>query len=292
MSEKRWTREHKFSLLGVILVIATCTVSSIIGLANPEIRLLLGLGSSVEPINTPVPAPVPASETTAQPPPRGHPVLEYFPLYPGTSWTYFYSREAEGHGEDGRSIRGETRVITESVAMVITTISDEVYLAKIIVAGQSVLAGCYETSTLGSDAEYWMVADESRVFIVCSKSEATSLAVELVHSPNGQYATSTSATLPEFMLPLAIGKVWQAFPDFPVDIGGSAYLWHVESKLDLRVPAGTFSDCYRIQLFTLGAATKRWVCPGVGLAAIEYNHHGAVHNYRAELIGYEVTGGK
>lgn len=292
MSEKRWTLEQKIGLVGVIVATVTCTVGSVIGLATPEIRLLLGLESSVEPTNTPLPTIIPSGMTAEGSPIAGHPVLEYFPLYVGTSWTYFHSTEAEGHGEDGRSIMGETSVITETVAMVNTSISDRVYIAKILVHGRSILARCFGTSTLGSNAEYWIVADESRVFIVCSKTEATSLATELAHGLDGEYGTSTPPRLPVFVLPLETGKVWQAFPDLPVEIGGSAYLWHVESKLDLRVPAGAFSDCYRIQLLTGPDATKRWVCPGVGLAAIEYNHHGAVHDYRAELVSYEVTGGE
>lgn len=283
---KKWTRDQRLTLIGLILA----TIGLLLSLTIPEIRRTVGLEASVDSTVTSVPATAYLAPTTADSAIRTHPVLQYFPLYVGTSWTYSYAEEAEGHGDDGRSITAETTAITETVAMVTTTISDKVYVAKIVVSGRPILVDCHETLTLASDAEYWMVADESRVFIACSKRQATALSADLVTDAGADYATSTPPKLPAFILPLEEGSVWQAFPDIPANEHDPAYQWHVQSKLDVRVPAGVFTDCYRIQLFTHPDTTKRWVCPGIGIVAAEYNHHGTTHNYRAELLSYEIAG--
>jgi integrase/recombinase XerD len=70
--------------------------------------------------------------------------------------------------------------------------------------------------------------------------------------------------------------MWQVFQGRAVDREDPAhrYEWYVDSKRAVDVPAGTFTDCYRVQLSTLPDMLIRWVCPRVGITAVEYTHQG------------------
>jgi hypothetical protein len=181
----------------------------------------------------------------------------------------------------------ETGVITETVATISTGGSGGVYVAQIAVTGRSFLRHCPANGIPGGESAYWVVADASRVYVVCSSAEADALAAEL--APGREAGPDeVLGTVPEFVLPLREGRVWQAFPGRPVSGEDSAYQWTVDSKEDLHVPAGTFRDCYRVRLSTLPDTLVHWVCPGVGIAATEYRHHGSPHDYRTDLTGYEI----
>jgi hypothetical protein len=79
-----------------------------------------------------------------------------------------------------------------------------------------------------------------------------------------------------------VGAVWGADPAFPAR-EDTFYQWHVEARTDVDVPAGRFKDCFALAYRTNPDHLMRWVCPGVGLVAWEYDHHGTVEQYRAEL---------
>jgi hypothetical protein len=134
---------------------------------------------------------------------------------------------------------------------------------------------------------YWIVSDRSRVYAACSSAEADALAAELARG-RGAGSDEVLGQVPAFALPLREGEVWQAFPGRPVVEGDPSYQWYVDASVDVDVPAGTFTDCYRVRLSTLPDTLVHWVCPGVGIAATEYTHHGALHDYRTELVGYEI----
>jgi len=208
-----------------------------------------------------------------------HAILTYFPLYEGTSWTYSYVSQTASELE--------TRLVTETVTAVPTSISGRVHLAEIAVSGRSVLDYCGENYVEDVGSSYWMVSDQSRAFVVCSRRDAYFLASDLARGRNRGTA-EVRGDLPEYVFPLQEGEIWQEFTGDPVSLDDPSYQWHVGAKLGVRVPAGTFTDCYRIELFTLPDETMKWVCPGVGLVAVEYSHHGALWEYRAELVSYTV----
>lgn len=308
MSEKRRTRYRRIGLIGAIVGIVACAAVALMALSVPGIPPLFRPGASVEPTVTPVPATVARATSTPAPPTPGppaapatptpeppvlsHPVLATFPLYVGTSWTYTYTEETAGRMEDGSPITRETGVITETVAAVHTDLSEEVYTARIVLAGRSVLGQCLAEPAPGSDGEYWMVADASRLFIACSEDEAKALAVGLVSGPDPEHGDAAQQKLPAFVFPFETGNVWQAFPGPPVEEEGPWYQWYVERQLDAPVPAGTLRDCFALLMLTGPDTMSRWVCPGIGIAAAEYYHHGTVNNYRAELVSYEIGGGE
>lgn len=309
MSENRRTLHRRIGLIGAIVGIGACAAVAGMALPVPGIPPLFRPGASVEPTVTPVPATVARATSTPAPPTPGHPaapatptpeppvpshpVLAYFPLYVGTAWTYAYAEEAASRMEDGSPVTRQTGAITETVAAVNTDLSDEVYTARIVVAGRDVLGECIAEPAPGSDGEYWMVADASRLFIACSEDEANALAVGLVSGPDPEHGDADQQKLPEFVFPLETGNVWQAFPGPPVvEEEGPWYQWYVESQLGAPVPAGTLRDCFAILMLTGPDTMRRWVCPGIGIAAAEYYHHGTVNNYRAELVSYEIRAGE
>ncbi len=217
-----------------------------------------------------------------------HPMLAVFPLYEGTSWTYAYAEETEMGLETG--VVTETVVTTEVVAAVPPQASDAVHVARMAVTGRKFLDRCPENGD-GDGSTYWVVADRSRYYVVCSQGEVTSMTTALLQQ-QADGADEVLGHVPEFVLPLEEGRTWQSFPGQPVTEEGTGYRWIVESTQDARVPAGTFGDCYRMQLATLPDTTFRWVCPGVGVTLVEYVHWGSVHTYRAELIEYQVGAGE
>lgn len=208
-----------------------------------------------------------------------HPVLETLPFYEGASWTYAYTEETDqGVG---------TGIITETVVLVPDGPAG-VYLANVAVTGRTFLLHCPENGVPGGESAYWIVSDASSVYVACSRAEADVLAAELASGPDAG-SDEILGKVPQFVLPLQEGKVWQAFPGRPVDEEDPAYQWYVDSRVDVDVPAGRFTGCYRVRLSTLPDTLVHWVCPAVGIAATEYTHHGSLRDYRAQLIGYEVA---
>jgi hypothetical protein len=208
-----------------------------------------------------------------------HPLLETFPFNEGASWTYAYTEETDAGVDTG--------VITETVITDSSAISDDLYLAEVTVTGRTFLSHCPENGVHGGESAYWIVSDASHVYVACSRAGADALVAELARG-RGAGSDEVPGKVPEFVYPLQEGAVWQAFPGRPVDEDDPAYQWFVDSQVDVDVPAGTFRDCYRVRLSTLPDTLIRWLCPGVGIAATEYTHHGALLNYRAELISYEI----
>ncbi len=164
-------------------------------------------------------------------------------------------------------------------------LSDRARIVGIKVQPFPPLARCPEPAPIEGDADFWYVADKTRLFLACSRDEANDIATRLVHTSDGQVPIDR---LPLYVLPFRVGNVWPAFPGQPVSKEDPAYQWHVEAQLEVRVPAGTFTDRFRILLYTNPDETIRWVCPSVGLVAEEYHHHGAIADYRAELALYRI----
>ena len=208
-----------------------------------------------------------------------HPLLETFPFTEGASWTYAYIEETDAGVETG--------VITETVAAVSTGGSRDVYVAHVAVTGRTFLGPCPASGVSGGESAYWIVSDRSRVYVACSSAEADTLAAELTRGRDAR-TDEVLGHVPAFVLPPREGEVWQAFPGRPVVTDDPSYQWYVDSSVDVDVPAGTFTDCHRVRLSTLPDTLVHWVCPGVGIAATEYTHHGALHDYRAELVGYGI----
>lgn len=73
---------------------------------------------------------------------------------------------------------------------------------------------------------------------------------------------------PLLLFPLEVGQQWLAFgPDIP------EYQWVVETKESVTTPAGSFTNCYRVSLWTRPDHTIIWFCDGIGIVRKTAAHH-------------------
>jgi hypothetical protein len=207
----------------------------------------------------------------------GEKIDDFFPLHLGTTWTYTFSDLNEDYEVEGATMG----TYTERVVMITTGPSDEFRLIGIEQEGESMLSPCYGSTRVVGDLPLWYVTDNQRLYAACSQWEAFSIAESLVGS--SEDGETDSVWPPQLVVPIDVGDVWPAFPGGLSEPVVPDYNWHVEAKADVNVPAGVFTDCFKISLRTLPDAISRWVCPGVGVAAMEYHHSTVARDYRAEL---------
>ena len=207
---------------------------------------------------------------------------DIFPMFIGSTWSYSFGKVTQATDEQGSRILQSIGSYTETVVTIETGLSDKAKIIGVEITGENFMNHCAGDDFMSGDLDTWYVLDDSRLFQLCSRDEASTVATEMVH---GQ-TQATSSVLPEYVAPFEVGKLWPAFPDIPPR-EDTCYQWHVESKVDVSVPAGEFKDCYRLLLYTMPDTTIRWVCPGVGLVAAEYHHHGSIEEYRAELKSFQ-----
>lgn len=238
----------------------------------PELRNWLKLDSP--------PSPEP---TSAQAAPAN--LMDFFPMHIGSQWTYQYSQFTEPTSANEGGANPQLGQFTQTVAVVDTGLSDRIMVVGLKTTGENFLNFCIPDGNqpYSGDLETWLVIDSSSLYQVCSRQEAYAIATARLSDPD-DFALSSGA-LPMFQSPLEVGRLWPAFPGLPPR-EDTDYQWLVESQVDVDLPAGEFKNCYRILLNTLPDTLVRWVCPGTGLVAEQYHHHGAINDYRYELQAY------
>jgi hypothetical protein len=92
----------------------------------------------------------------------------------------------------------------------------------------------------------------------------------------------------EYILPLRVGRGWGQEPKRR----DTCYGWYIAGQKTVSVPAGTFKNCFRLIYNTLPDDLQRWICPGTGLVAEEYTHHGTQMHSRIELISITTPPGE
>lgn len=193
------------------------------------------------------------------------------------------------------SVSGPNVVIgtfTEKVVMVSRGSGNGIHMYKVEQTGD----GIYDMDCTGFDirtspAEKWYVTDISHVYTACTQDELGSVITMLMNKKYSKTPIAdASYSIAILTFPLAVGNKWQAFGDLPPSNENTSYSWYVEEKLDYVVPAGNFSDCYRIALYTLPDVSIRYFCNGIGTVAMEYHHNGTPVDYRVELSSYSLGG--
>lgn len=201
-------------------------------------------------------------------------IVDFFPIFLGYSWTYNFVVASELQADEF-----SVNQFTRKVVSVETGLGDRIRIVEIHESG----GPTYLSNCLRDTSRYWYVLDETRLFDACSKNEAYEIAMDLKNE--GQWGTSERLMTPDYVAPFEVGNLWAWDISLPPR-EDTNYQWHVDAKVDVTVPAGTFKDCYRILLYMLNSSTIRWICPGVGLVAAEYHHHGAQDDFRAELASF------
>ena len=212
------------------------------------------------------------------------PVLSTFPFFVGNTWEYSYGTRTDANQGENQTI-DETGNYTARVINVETGYSGRIRIYYIEISRPaSNYAGMVFNAPCGSQGNasitYMIVTDGASLYEVCDRETLLDVAFKLAA---GEKITSSG---PTFVLPLVEGALWPYYPNDPPR-DDTAYQWYVETKLDKTVPAGNFTDCYRIIFRTNPDATINFVCPGIGIVASEYHHYGSIVDYTAELTSYD-----
>lgn len=207
-----------------------------------------------------------------------------FPYYVGNQWNYTYSISTPDTSVPANPIE-KIGTFSEKVTMVTTGYQDSVRIFTIEQQGEAITPECFGLGSLPDAQKYWVVANDEQVFVTCDETKASKLAMELRLLIDPRHTPTPELSAPTYLLPLEAGKLWPMYPGLPPR-DDTAYQWHVDSRLDVSVPAGNFTGCYRILLFTGPDDSVRYICPGIGLVAAEYHHKGMPVNYRFELASY------
>jgi hypothetical protein len=198
----------------------------------------------------------------------------YFPYFIGSTWTYNIS-----HVTDSSSAIIEK--YSETVILIETGLGDKAQIIGLKTIGDIPINNCPYLDIENTLKNIWLVIDNSRIFQVCSREEAITIATSIVHN-----IELADTLFPIFLVPMKIGQLWKAFPGI-APRNDTSYQWLVEAIVDVSVPEGQYEDCFRLLLYTNPDSTIKWVCKGVGLVAWEYHHHGSINDYRVELSEYK-----
>jgi hypothetical protein len=208
---------------------------------------------------------------------------EFFPLYIGSTWRYNFGTIVWAIGEKA--------AIGEFVERVVMTkqLTNGVRIVGVEQTGEERLKDCGYHDMESGLPNVWLVVDQNRLYRVCSEEDARRIADYLVLNARQQATPIPDLPTPDYIVPFQLGNKW---PDITPRRDDTYYAWFVGEKVDVTVPAGEFKDCYRIEYFTLPSETIRWVCPGIGLVAAQYSHHGTRDDYRLELAKFEIKAQK
>ena len=127
------------------------------------------------------------------------------------------------------------------------------------------------------DNFHWYIYDRSRFYVVCSRRHVSGAANEIAGNSEPTMVvhdgiTSDTITLkPQYMTPFDIGAEWRSPYAYAV----------VMEKVTKTTPIGAFNNCYQIEYQAVHYQEWRYLCPGIGLAAIEVDDHG--DHYSAQI---------
>ena len=215
------------------------------------------------------------------------PILKTFPLFVGSSWTYSYGVMTEAPGAS-LGLNQSTGSYTEKIVMVNGSRDDAIRVYTAEQTGDVMDMGCHWFDAVPGPVNVWYVTDETRLYLSCDSETAFAIAQNLLAIKEENADMLREVITPNFEVPLSVGKKWEAFPEAMVPEEDTMYKWYVEDEINITVPAGSFTDCFRIGLHTLPDLTYKYVCPGIGVVAVEYVHHGSTMNYRIELSTYSI----
>jgi hypothetical protein len=168
----------------------------------------------------------------------------------------------------------EQKIETGSFSEVVRIINDKYRSDGITIVGIERIGGDYVAPC--PDNFYWYVYDANRFYIICSKNyvDAAGSQMAVDKEPDlvvySQFETNPLSIMPHYLTPFEIGRHWQADYDITV-----------QEKVSKETPLGTFYDCYKLRFFMIHYEEFRYVCPVVGVVAIEVSSRGDF--YSAEL---------
>lgn len=208
------------------------------------------------------------------------PVTEYFPLFVGSTRTYTVGNSTpKTDGTEG--LMEYISTYTEKVLLVESSSYEKIHIYKVEQTGEIYDLDCTTWETRQGPVNKWYITFGNKLYTACSEDGKVAILQSLYEelmSPD----TAKEIT-PKIIFPLKEGNSWGGITAPRED---NKYKYFIETKTNISTPAGDFTDCYKIVFYTLGDSSIRYLCPGVGDAALEYHHYGNPVNYRVELQSY------
>lgn len=203
-----------------------------------------------------------------------------FPAKLGSQWIYRFSGMDQDNGYHLRQGRIVRRVVyLENLdGRRIIGIRQTGHTGNL-----SILSDC--ASPNGEGFNVWLSDTGKCLFERCNYEDALAICDKIdAQESNISAVTSWKHHDPDFKAPFNLGSYWADDDGIHRDDG--FYQWKIIKRLDVKVPAGLFKNCYEMAYRVVGGETYRYVCPGVGVVLEESRHHGTVIAYRAELTSF------
>jgi len=202
-----------------------------------------------------------------------HPTIGSTRMY---NYSYVYAQYDQNMNVTGQ--KTEIGSYSETVTIVNQEfVSNDITIMGVEVKEKDYLARCKNNF-------YWVVYDSRRLYVICSKDYVFSAAAEMAGNPepnltaNSQYSDKLLSLGPEYFSPFEIGKYWESNRfDEPNALEAS-----VKGKVTKTIPLGTYADCFQFRFFAINYVELRYLCPEVGLVAIEVFDHDDY--YSAEMV--------
>ncbi len=208
-------------------------------------------------------------------------IKNIFPAGLGSQWVYRFSGMDQDNGYHLRQGRIVRRVFyLENL--------DGRRIIGIRQTGQTgnlqILTDCENKNGNGA-TDIWLADTGTCLFERCSYEDALAVCDNLnAQESNISVVKSLEHNDPDFKAPFSLGSYWA--DDDGIHRGDGFYQWKIIKRLDVKVPAGLFKNCYEMAYRVGGGETYRYVYPGVGVVLEESRHHGTVIAHRAELVSF------
>ena len=207
-------------------------------------------------------------------------IKNIFPAELGSQWVYRFSGMDQDNGYHLRQGRIVRRVVyLENLGgRRIIGIRQTGHTGNL-----SILCDCANQNDKGLDV--WLSDTGKCLFERCNYEDALAVCDKIdAQESNISAVTSSGHNDPDFKAPFNLGSYWADDDGIHRDDG--FYQWKIIKRLDVKVPAGLFKNCYEMAYRVGGGETYRYVYPGVGVVLEESRHHGTVIAYRAELTSF------
>jgi len=226
-----------------------------------------------------------ADDKTAVPQPSPTPdpsnLYTYFPSPNiGITRTYNYSYVFAQPDQNGKVTGQKTENGSYSETVTIVNqdfIGHDITIAGVEIKGNDYLARC--------ESFYWVVYDRTRFYIICSKDYVFNAAGAMIDNPAPDLtaASQDGSDLlhlgPEYFAPFEIGKYWNSNRNVDIYLAQEV---SVKGKVSKTISLGTYDNCFQFRFWAVNYEELRYLCPHVGLVAIEVYDHGDY--YSAELV--------
>lgn len=274
---KSWLRFARGSIENsrgrfIAFILATITITFLLSLVWMEIPRSTS--------NHPALKQAPVAKQLNLPDKSSNSIKNIFPAGLGSQWVYRFSGMDQDNGYHLRQGRIVRRVfyLENLDGRRIIGIRQTGHTGSL-----SILSDCANQSGKGFDV--WLSDTGNCLFERCNYEDALAVCDNLnAQESNISVIKSPEHNDPDFKAPFSLGSYWADDDGIHRDDG--FYQWKVIKRLDVKVPAGLFKNCYEMAYRVGGGETYRYVYPGVGVVLEESRHHGTVIAYRAELTNF------